>query len=476
MTLPKSNGPGFAPPVILWLHRELRLHDNPALRAAADTGSPVLPVFVLDDASAGDWKTGAAQRWWLHHSLARLQEDFQRLGAPLLLRRGRLSETLLRLVEETGASALHGGQPIEGWARAEVAVLKAALGDRLHLHRTALLYEPGTIRTKAGGDYGVFTPFANACRAQGAPEPPRPAPARLKPAHVPDGDTLDRWRLLPTKPDWAGGMRETWVPGEAGGARRLAHFVEAILGGYDRTRNLPATDGTSMLSPHLHWGEVSPGQVWHAVAQAGAGPGATAYLTELLWRDFSAHMLVRHPDLPEQPLRPAFKQMPWRSDPALLGAWTRGRTGIPIVDAGMRQLWQQGWMHNRLRMITSSFLVKHLLVPWEDGQAWFWDTLVDADLASNAGQWQWVAGCGADASPFFRIFNPVLQGRKFDPGGDYVRRFVPELAGVATRSIHAPWELPAAQRPRGYPAPVVDLAGARDRALGAFRKLPKSAA
>jgi deoxyribodipyrimidine photo-lyase len=468
-------------PVILWLHRELRLRDNPAVQAAVASGRPVLPVFVLDDETPGTWAAGGASRWWLHHSLTSLAADFAARGAGLVLRRGRFADIIPRLVAETRAVAVHAGQPGEPWARAAMAEVAKALGERLHLHRTTTLFEPDSIRTKTGGAYGVFTPYSRACLARGAPPKPVPAPARIAGVQAASDDLAD-WTLLPGRPDWAGGLRATWVPGEHGAAQRLARFVREVVTGYDRTRNLPAIAGTSSLSPHLHWGEISAGEVWHAAAAAGESAGASAYLLELLWREFSADLLWHNPDLPEQPLRREYAAMPWRRDPAALEAWRRGRTGLPIVDAGMRQLWHTGWMHNRVRMIAASFLVKHLLIPWQDGEAWFWDTLVDADLASNAAQWQWVAGCGADAAPFFRIFNPVLQGRKFDPDGAYVRQWVPELAGVPARYIHAPWEQPAEQQGdllgRGgaaYPRPIVDLAAGRARALDAFRSLAAAA-
>jgi deoxyribodipyrimidine photo-lyase len=297
-------------------------------------------------------------------------------------------------------------------------------------------------------------------------------------------DALADWGLLPGKPDWAAGLRETWTPGEAGARARLDRFLAHGLAQYEARRNLPGTDGTSMLSPHLHWGELSPVQVWHAAthaAQAG-GKGLDAFLRELLWREFSIHLLWEHPGLPDAPLRPEFGRMAWRKDQEGLRAWTRGRTGLPIVDAGMRQLWRTGWMHNRVRMIVASFLSKHLLIPWQEGEAWFWDTLVDADLASNSANWQWVAGCGADPAPYFRVFNPVLQGRKFDPEGTYVRQWVPELAGLAPRWVHAPWDASESELLRAdvklgetYPKPIVDLARARERALEAYRALASPA-
>ncbi|MDE2575464.1 MAG: FAD-binding domain-containing protein, partial [Rhodospirillales bacterium] len=312
--------------------------------------------------------------------------------------------------------------------------------------------------------------------------PPAPAPDRLPAAPAIASDRLEDWRLLPRRPDWAGGLRASWTPGEAGAAARLAAFLDAGLDGYAARRDLPGIAGTSKLSPHLAWGEISPGAMWHeAAARGGAGLGV--FVNELLWREFSAQLLWHNAELPSAPLRRDFAAMPWREDAPALAAWQRGQTGIPIVDAGMRELWHTGWMHNRVRMVAASFLVKHLMIPWQRGEAWFWDTLVDADLATNAASWQWVAGCGADAAPYFRIFNPVLQGAKFDADGAYVRRFVPELAALPARHIHAPWLAPpAALAAAGirlgtdYPAPIIDLAAGRARALDAFHALPKSPA
>jgi deoxyribodipyrimidine photo-lyase len=459
---------------LLWLRRELRLADNAALAAALASGRPVLPVFILDETTPGPWAEGGAARWWLHHSLAALAADLAARGAKLVLRRGRIADVLPELVRETGAVCVHAGQPIEPWARAALAGLApsfgASLGATLHLHRTTTLFDPEAIRTGAGRPYGVFTPFASACLVRGAPPAPRPAPAHIPAPAPPRSDALEDWRLLPTRPDWAGGLRRAWQPGEAGARARLRRFVTAGLDAYDRTRDRPDIDGSARLSPALHWGEISAAEAWHAAA--GDGPGAVAWRRELLWREFSAHLLRHHETLPEAPLRPEFARMPWRHDPAALAAWQRGRTGVPIVDAGMRQLWQTGWMHNRVRMIVASFLVKHLLLPWQAGAAWFWDTLVDADLASNSAQWQWVAGSGADAAPYFRIINPVLQGEKFDPDGAYVRAFVPELAHLPAAQIHKPWQAGGAA---GYPPPLIDLAAGRARALAALRQMTATA-
>jgi deoxyribodipyrimidine photo-lyase len=472
-------GPTRETPVLLWFRQDLRLSDQAALGAAVATGRPVLPVYVLDEASGGAWAPGGASRWWLHHSLAALAASLAARGAALVLRRGRWDEEIPRLAQETGATEVHAGRMHEPWARrAEAAVGKAVT---LHLHRTSSLFDPEEIRSNSGRPFGVYTPFMRACRAAPPPPAPRPAPRRIQGAAAPRSDPLDDWRLLPTRPDWATGLRETWKPGESGAAARLHAFARCGLVRYHEQRNLPGLGtGTSMLSPHLHWGEISPAQVWHAsgLAAENTGRGVEAFQNEVLWREFAAYTLWHAPHLPERPLREAFVRLPWRRGARAQHAWQRGQTGIPMVDAGMRQLWRIGWMHNRVRMIAGSFLVKHLLTSWRDGERWFWDTLVDADLASNSASWQWVTGCGIDSQPFFRVFNPVLQGRKFDPGGAYVRRWVPELARLPDAHIHAPWEAPAEVLDaagvvlgRTYPAPIVDLGKGRARALDAYRDI-----
>ncbi|HET8997655.1 MAG TPA: deoxyribodipyrimidine photo-lyase, partial [Acetobacteraceae bacterium] len=368
----------------------------------------------------------------------------------------------------------------EPWAREAYAALAAELakqGVALHRMRTATLFQPEAVKTRSGTPFGVFTPFSRRCLELGVPEAAYPRPERIPCPPPPASDRLEAWDLLP-RPDWAGGLRAAWVPGEAGAQDRLHRFIRDALPAYSEARDLPGAAGTSMLSPHLRFGEISPVQLWHALPEA---EGRAAFRREVLWREFAYHLLWHHPALPETPLLPDFARMPWRDDQPALRAWQRGRTGIPIVDAGMRQLWQTGWMHNRVRMIAASFLVKHLLLPWQQGEAWFWDTLVDADLANNAAGWQWVAGSGADAAPYFRIFNPVLQGRKFDPQGDYVRRFVPELAGLSPSAIHAPWDVPESDLARAgirlghaYPRPLIDLAAGRRRALDALAVMKRT--
>jgi deoxyribodipyrimidine photo-lyase len=467
---------------LVWLRRDLRLAENPSLHAAMQGAGQVCLAFVLDETTPGGWGLGGASRWWLHHSLAALDNAVRHRGGRLVLRRGESVAEIVQLAQETGAATVHVGEVAEPWARRmleRAGIELARYGVTLVRHRSALLFDPDEIRTGSGGFYSVFTPFSRACIARGVKGPQQPAPMNIaSPSAV--SDRLDDWELLPRRPDWAGGLRATWTPGEDGAAERLKAFITGPVRVYAEARNQPGIDGTSMLSPHLHWGEISPVQVWKATPE---GRGGQIFRNELLWREFSAHLLWRHTALPEMPLRSEFADMPWRDDPRGVKAWQRGMTGLPIVDAGMRQLWQTGWMHNRVRMVVASFLIKHLMVHWRTGEAWFWDTLVDADLASNAANWQWVAGCGADAAPYFRVFNPVLQGKKFDIDGAYVRRYVPELARLPERFIHAPWEAPDDVLTQAgirigvdYPAPIVDLAAGRDRALDAYRRISGKAA
>jgi len=470
---------------LLWFRQDLRLHDQAALLEAAAEGGPVVPVYVLDESTP--WTLGGASRWWLHHSLASLSKDLLALGAPLILRRGEAAKIIPALAAEFSVRTVHAGVMHEPfWRRTDRAIAKtlAGQGARLTLHRVSTLADPEKTRTRTGTVYGMYTPFANALEEAGDPPAPQPAPHALKPAAQKiASERLEDFGLLPQKPDWAGGFRKTWQPGEAAALARLEKFLDTGVASYATGRNLPGEDGTSMLSPHLHFGEISPSTVWHACRRRGGGADRKSFLREIIWREFSAYLLWHHPTLPEKPLRPAFAALPWRTDALAEKAWQLGRTGIPIVDAGMRQLWQTGWMHNRVRMITASFLVKHLLISWQAGEAWFWDTLVDADLASNAASWQWVAGTGIDAQPYFRVFNPVTQGEKFDSSGAYVRRFVPELAELPERYIHAPWTAPpmvllqaGVTLGKTYPHPIVDLAEGRARALKIFTETAKQGA
>ena len=474
---------------ILWFGLDLRLSDNPALAAAVARNQPIVPLFILDDEDAGDWAPGGASRWWLHGSLAAIGDDLARRGSQLVLRRGKAEAVLDGLLRETGATALYWNRRYEPWAKARNERLKkrvAARGIDARSFNAGLIHEPWSLQTQKGEPYRVFTPFWKAQRCAGVKETALPTPPRLPaPTDFPESDVLQSWALRPSTPDWAAGLRSVWTPGEQGAQKRLRRFAARAVFEYRDRRNMLGVEGTSRLSPHLHFGEIGPRQIWRAlttlaVTQTGdpmAG-GVDTFLSEIAWREFSYHLLFHFPALTSEPLRREFDAFPWVNNPALLSAWQRGITGYPIVDAGMRELWTTGWMHNRVRMIVASFLIKDLLVDWRQGEAWFWDTLVDADLANNSASWQWVAGCGADAAPYFRVFNPSLQGANFDPAGVYVRRWLPELARLPNTFLHAPWkarpiELTDAGVALGttYPRPIVDHASARDRALAAFKTL-----
>ncbi|WP_097064334.1 cryptochrome/photolyase family protein [Sphingomonas guangdongensis] len=445
-------------PSLLWFRQDLRLADHPALVAAAAAG-PVIPVYVLDDEGPGDWAIGGAQRWWLHGSLASLAKDLEALGSRLILRRGRSEAVLANLLEESGAERVHATKHGEPWWRAA----DAALGERIELHDGNHLAPLGSICTGGGKHYRIYGSFWKALQGSLPPEKPVPAPKKLTaPARWPKGDKLADWHLLPTKPDWASDFHGT--PGEATAQNTVRAFA-AKVGDYEAHRNLPAEEGTSGLSPHLHHGEVSPRAVWHAMA---GHKDAEKFLRELAWRDFTDNLTLDLPDYADRNGRPAFDKMKWRKAPKELRAWQQGRTGYPIVDAGMRQLWQSGWMHNRVRMITASFLIKHLLIDWREGERWFWDTLVDADYGNNSVNWQWIAGSGVDANMWSRIMTPIGQSEKF-AAADYIRRWVPELADLSDAHIHDPET--NGVRPDNYPAPIIGHREARERALAAGRAI-----
>lgn len=482
-------------PALVWFREDLRLADNPALAAAIESGAPVACLYLLDETSPEIRPLGGAARWWLSGSLAALAEALESRGGRLLVMRGAAREAIPEAVSALGASAVFWNRRY-GAEREIDAALKASLkadGIKATSFNARLLCEPGEVRTKTGGSYRVFTPFKNACVALDPPPRPLPAPGRIPAAEIPAA-LADRalaiadLALEPTAPDWAGGLRATFTRGEAGARARLAAFVDGPLAGYAERRNRPDVDSTSMLSPHLRFGEISPRQIVHAALHArdSGSVGGDDYDTlraELAWRDFSHQLLFETPDMARTNLQRAFDAFPWREDEAALVAWQRGRTGYPLVDAGMRQLWTTGFMHNRVRMVVASFLVKHLLIDWRRGEDWFWDTLCDADAANNAASWQWVAGSGMDAAPYYRIFNPVIQGTRFDPKGDYVRRYVPELARLPSRFLHAPWEAPrnvleeaGIRLGETYPLPIVVHEKARDRALEALATMKRAAA
>jgi deoxyribodipyrimidine photo-lyase len=479
------------PPCIVWFRNDLRISDHPALHAAASTGQPVICLYVFDEParSLESRPLGGASRWWLAQSIRALQKSLEALGSALVLRKGPAARVVAEAARETGAKVVFWNEiaqvPRQAEARAVSAALKE-IGVTSQSYPGDLLSSPADIRTEDGRGLRVFTPFWRRVRALGGPPGPLAAPSALRPGPSLASDTVETWRLEPTRPDWAGGLRNTWTPGELAARKRLQGFLETGVVGYADGRDRPDQNHTSRLSPHLQFGEVSPRQVWHAARFAAAERPALSgdidkFLSELGWREFCRHLLLDVPDLASRNLQPSFDAFPWKRDEAALAAWQRGQTGYPIVDAGMRELWHSGVMHNRVRMVAASFLVKHLLIDWREGEKWFWDTLVDADPASNPANWQWVAGSGADAAPYFRIFNPILQGEKFDPDGTYVRRWVGELGQLPAKLIHRPWaaapiELRSAGIDLGktYPEPIIDHSKGRERALKAYAKVRAS--
>ena len=469
---------------LVWFRRDLRLADNPALAAAVAEGDCVVPVYVHAPEEEAPWAPGAASRWWLHHSLGALDAQLRQRGSSLVIRRGPSLQSLMQLARDAGASRIVWNRLYEPALVARDTQIKAALREQgfdCESYNAALLHEPWEIRTGQDGPYRVFTPFWRACMQKLDTQPaPTPAPRRLKaPATSASSVPLDELELRP-RIAWDAQFPAHWTPGETGAHIRLAAFCDEWIGRYGESRNRPDQPGSSRLSPHLHFGEISPRQCLVAarnavVDQPAARASADSFVREIGWREFAHHLLHHYPHTPERPLDARFERFPWAENPAALEAWQRGRTGYPIVDAGMRELWTTGWMHNRVRMIVASLLTKNLQQPWVAGARWFWDTLVDADLASNTLGWQWTAGCGADAAPFFRIFNPVLQAERYDPERLYLRRWLPELASLPDAWIHRPWQAPApilaaagVALGRTYPHPVVDFPASRDAALGAY--------
>lgn len=460
-------------PSIVWLRQDLRFTDQPALQAAIEKGGPVIPLYIWSPEEEGEWAAGGASLWWLHHSLSSLQNEF----GNLILRSGSYLDSLVDLTELAGADAVYANRRFEPFAMEKDADIKNELharGIKFQLFNGSLLYEPHAILTKQHKPYQVFTPFWKACQEFGEPPTPIKKPTnilaykgKLK------SDDLKSWNLLPKIP-WDKGLEETWKPGTLGALEHLEFAIKKVVNEYAQTRDIPSLLGTSRLSPYLHFGEISPKMIWHAVKKIGGED----FLRQLGWREFAYYLLYHFPQTPDENLRSSFNAFPWDQNLTGLHAWQKGMTGYPIVDAGMRQLWKTGWMHNRVRMIVGSFLVKDLLIDWREGARWFWDTLVDADLANNTLGWQWVGGCGADAAPYFRIFNPILQGEKFDPDGTYVRQWVPELKLLPKKWIHKPWE--ASEEilieanvflGKNYPLPMIDHKEARKAALQAFKKI-----
>lgn len=475
------------PPTLVWHRLDLRVGDNPALTAAVQSGGAVIPVFIHAPDEENPWTPGEASNWWLDRSLRAFDEHLRRLGSRLVIRRGPSLDTLLELVAQTGAARVFWNRRYEPSTIERDLKIKAALRDqglKVESFNGSLLNEPWAIKNQSGRPFKVFTAFWKHCLTHLDLGSALPAPKSLpEPRRWPKSLPLDSLALAP-KVHWASGLAEAWTPGEAGAVENLKRFLKEAFAGYATQRNRPDTAGTSRLSPHLHFGEISPRLIWYAVEDevshhSPAGNWRSSqFLSELGWREFACHLLFHFPATPHTPLRPEFQKFPCRNDPEWLRAWQKGRTGYPIVDAGMRELWTTGWMHNRVRMIAASFLVKDLLLPWQDGARWFWNTLVDADLANNTLGWQWTAGCGADAAPYFRIFNPTTQGAKFDPEGHYVRRWCPELAALPNEWIHQPHKAPSeilqsarVELDANYPRPIVSHTIAREVALEAYSRI-----
>jgi deoxyribodipyrimidine photo-lyase len=463
---------------ILWFRRDLRLHDNTALNQALQNGFEIIPVYILDDENAGPWKMGGASRWWLHHSLKSLNDS---LSGAMIFKQGPADEILPRLINETGADAVFWNRCYEPWRIARDTKVKQILKSRniqTETFKDSVLWEPWEVTKDDATPYKVFTPFYRKGCLKNKIQPVPPNTLPLNPSAFGERErgeasgrgSLNHLNLLPAIP-WYKTMETTWKPGEDGARATLNRFLKDGLSGYKELRNRPDLEKISRLSPHLHFGEISIRDVWFSAQSAGIAQGVESdldhFLSELGWREFSTSLLYYNQNLPTEPIQKRFEKFPWIENNPALKLWQAGQTGIPIIDAGMRQLWQTGWMHNRVRMIVASFLVKNLLIHWTHGEKWFWDCLVDADLANNAASWQWVAGCGADAAPYFRIFNPVTQGQKFDPDGNYVRKYVPELKDIPAKFIHTPWEINVPD----YPPPIADLAQTRTRALDAFEEI-----
>lgn len=466
---------------IVWFRRDLRLSDNPALAAALADGHQPIPLYIHAPDEEAPWAPGAASRAWLERSLRALDADLRALGSQLLVLRGDSGTQLQSLIDASGATAVYWNRLYEPACIARDRVLKAALCERgiaVSSHNAALLLEPWQVATQKGDPYRVFTPFWRTARAQLPAQFAVPsAPVALPPSPAIAGHAIDSLGLS-ARPQWDAGFWSHWQPGEAGAQEALSVFLDDAVRGYKAQRDIPGRVGTSRLSPHLHFGEISPRQIWNALAAAELPAHCDEHLlhyrNELGWREFSHHLLFHYPHTPAHNLDARFDGFAWAEpDQDLLKAWQSGRTGVPLVDAGMRELWHSGWMHNRVRMVVASFLCKNLRIHWTHGARWFWDTLLDADLAANTQGWQWSAGTGADAAPYFRIFSPASQAARFDPNGVYIRRWCPELAALPERALHAPWlhrELVARVAP-SYPAPIVDIPASRDAALAAWQAL-----
>lgn len=473
-------------PSLLWLRRDLRLQDNPALQAAVSSGRPLIVLFILDENDPLAF--GEAQYWWLHHSLALLGREIEKRGARLTLRRGASASIVREIVETYNCDEVYWNRRYAGeHVEIDMALKKdlAEIGVEVSSFNGSLLKEPWEVKTQTGGYYRVYSPYWRSLQKFGDLGAKTSRAPKLFEGikQAPESDVLDDWALLPSNPDWASDFSNHWTPGEKGARKALSAFLDDPIDGYKEDRDRPDKTGTSRLSPHLAFGEISPDAIWYATSKAmheGSVPDTHGhkFLSELAWRDFAYHLLFHNPSMTTEPFRPQFKSFPWRENEEMFLAWKKGQTGIPIIDAGMRELWQTGWMHNRVRMIVASFLTKNLLIDWRHGERWFWDCLLDADIANNPVSWQWVAGSGADAAPYFRIFNAATQGQRFDPDGAYVRKYVPELGKLDKKFVHNPWDAGTDQLSNAgvnlgdtYPKPIVDLKETRKRALEAFDQM-----
>lgn len=479
------------PSSIVWFRRDLRLSDNLALQHAVEANAPMIPLYIWDPDADKDWPDGAASRYWLYESLQSLSKELEQLGSRLILRKGQALQVISELSTSNGVSGVFWNRVYEPAAIKRDAKIKKHLkaeGMMVKSFNASLLNEPMSLLNKQGQPYKVFTPYWKLCQSL---EPPTSATAQISslpnPTAWPDSEDIHSFALKP-KINWFTGIKKNWQPGSSGAQKNLSAFIEDHLTQYPQARDYPDIGGTSSLSPHLHFGEISPRQIWHTIMTNEQELGfltprapAIAYIRQLYWREFAHSLLYHFPKTTDEPLYEKYKHFPWLDDQEKLNAWQRGLTGYPIVDAGMRELWHTGWMHNRVRMIAGSFLVKDLLIHWREGAKWFWDTLVDADLANNTMGWQWIAGCGADAAPFFRIFNPMTQGEKFDTNGDYVRKWIPELAALDKKNIHKPWQASESDLKqcgvtlgKDYPLPIVDHAEARRQALSALKSIKEN--
>lgn len=469
-------------PTILWFRKDLRLADNSALAAAIESGAPIIPVFIWSPDEAGDWAPGAASKWFLQQALESLSEEWGVRGGKLILREGDSLDELRDMIEKTGAQRVFWNRRYESPLRELDAEIKKTLredGIDVQSFNSALLNEPHTASTGTGKPYKVYTPYWRKVKDRKIEPVAEPDFEALQfPESYPQTVALDRFGLLPEK-QWYRKFYQHWEVSEAAAMERLDTFLEQPVEDYNDARDIPSEDGTSSLSPYLHWGLIGPRQVMSALFQKHdlRVTGPQVFAKEIYWREFAYNVLYHFPGTPDAPLHEKYSDFPWEPDAEALKRWQRGQTGYPIVDAGMRQLYETGWMHNRVRMVVSSLLVKHLLQDWREGARWFWDTLVDADLASNTLGWQWSAGCGADAAPYFRVFNPITQGQKFDPDGDYVRKWVPEIAKLPNKFLHEPWEAPAGileyagvELGKDYPEPIIEHKKGRERALAALEQ------